>query len=165
MLLLVLLLAAGEAKVGLAVSPSAGVFPFPSQGGSLFFTVYNTGNEEGTFKLTLEGEREIALRSETTETLIGGGKTKTFQVFISPLPEVVWNKPYTVRVAFDMVSTVSRSTATASAEVKVTFSNQVGYLDYTNTTSQSTSNQLLIVAIVLVLLLIVYSLIRTRGQW
>ncbi len=167
LVLLVLLLVVGvaEAKAGLAISPSAGVFPFPSQGGSIAFTVYNTGNEEATYRLVIEGDSSIALRAETTEALIAGGKSKVFQVFVSPLPQVVWNQPYPIKLAVDMVSTASKSTATASSEVRVTFSSQAGYLDYQTTSGQTVSNQLLIVAVVSVILLVIYSLIRTRGSW
>jgi hypothetical protein len=92
-IMLVLLAAPALARVGVAIAPATGSYDVPLDGGTVDFTIYNTGDEKAVYSLTASGTSLLSqTRPDSTE--IAPGQYATFSVWVEPAAAVDTSKSY-----------------------------------------------------------------------
>lgn len=95
---LFLLVAAVNAAVGAGVSPADGTYEFNKTGGSFKVAIYNGGDKEMNFAVSISGEAADFARVEQSSSLIPPQGTFFFVIQVSPNLQAQFDKEYTLRL-------------------------------------------------------------------
>lgn len=117
-----LLLLPAAARIGVSISPSLGTFTFGSRGGTLQLTVFNAGDEDGTYSFSIEQGGEFAELVKAEEKLTPG----TYSILplkIKPAAAAEFEKAYRLRVVATGKS-ADGTTLSAVSKLDIIFSAQ-----------------------------------------
>lgn len=166
-LLLALPLVSAE-KVGISVTPSSGEYTFGTLGGRLDLLATNFGDSAGSFSLELSGAGAAYATVGSARITIEPGKTEKFTITVSGGPA----GERLPLVATVRTSSASGESATATANLRLSYSGQSGSNDYVTgniaavgSSDASLANKLFAVVAAALLVGLGYYLIKTRGPW
>jgi hypothetical protein len=102
-IMLALLAAPALARVGVAIAPATGSQDVPLDGGTVDFTVYNTGDESAVYSLSVSGQ-SLSLQVEPASTEIAPGQYATFSVWVELATSLDIGKSYGLSAVAKMAS-------------------------------------------------------------
>lgn len=123
---LYLFLPPGLASIGVAIAPATGFYNFSLGGGEIEFTVYNTGDEDALYLLTIEGNAKNFTYIQPEQAIIKAGSYATFKAIVNPDEKVELNKPYTL-IVLAKVASPGMVSVSAKSEVNLFFYKEVKY--------------------------------------
>ena len=130
LLLVFLVFGAAEARIGVALSPSGGVYSFPANGGKVQFTIFNTGDEDSIYSLSLSGEGAEFARLPTAQLAIVPGGYESIHLDIGAEVPAVAGTLYPLRISVHSESALTGATADVASQVQLTFSSEPGTKQY-----------------------------------
>lgn len=95
-LLIFLLFPRTFGKIGIGIAPASGNYNFTLDGGTIDFTVYNTGDSDMVYTLTISGSASNFTSVEPTQMEIKANSYGTFKATINPTKEVKEGETYTL---------------------------------------------------------------------
>jgi|YelNatPaOPRAMG01_1025707.scaffolds.fasta_scaffold07066_15 hypothetical protein len=116
-LLFFLLLPRAFAKIGIGIAPASGSYNFTLDGGAIDFTVYNTGDSDMNYTLTISGNASNFTTVEPKQVEIKAKSYGTFRAIINPTKEVKEGETYTLIAIATALTTGSIG---VSAESRIT---------------------------------------------
>ncbi|MEM7819146.1 MAG: hypothetical protein QW403_03340 [Candidatus Aenigmatarchaeota archaeon] len=81
-------------KIGIGIAPGSGNYNFTLDGGTIDFTVYNTGDSDMVYTLTLSGNASNFTSVEPTQMEIKANSYGVFKATINPTKEVKEGETY-----------------------------------------------------------------------
>ncbi|MGC8812404.1 MAG: hypothetical protein ACP5O8_02345 [Candidatus Aenigmatarchaeota archaeon] len=105
------------AKIGVGIAPASGSYNFTLDGGFISFSVYNTGDSDMTYSLTISGNASNFTTVEPKQLEIKANSYGTFRAIINPTKEVKEGETYTLIATATALTTGSIG---VSAESRIT---------------------------------------------
>jgi len=104
----------GLASTGVAISPATGSYNFTLDGGTIDFTVYNTGGDDSTYTVSLSGTAENFTSFEPERATIKSNSYVVFRVIVDPNKDVKAGETYTLTATAKIVSSGNIAVGTES---------------------------------------------------
>jgi hypothetical protein len=112
-----LLLPRAFAKIGIGIAPASGSYNFTLDGGTIDFTVYNTGDSDMNYTLTISGNASNFTTVEPKQIEIKANSYGTFKAIINPTKEVKEGETYTL---IAIATALTKGSIGVSAESRIT---------------------------------------------
>ncbi len=108
------------AKIGIGIAPGSGKFNFTLDGGTITFTVYNTGDEAMNYSLTLSENASNFTTIEPKQMEIKANSYGNFIATINPTKEVKEGETYSL-IAYATALTTGSIGVSAESRITIYF--------------------------------------------